>query len=98
MKKGLDFWDALILIGSALILGWALLKALGIIHSATWIDMIPYFGVGASIIGGTYKLGKIKNGVEETHTKVDRLLKIEERFNRIEHKHNLIMQKKLNIH
>jgi hypothetical protein len=98
MGRGFDFWDALILIGSALILGWALLKALGVLHSPTWVDMIPYFGVGASIVGGAYKLGKIKNSIEETHVKVDRLLKIEERFSRIEHEHNLMMQKKLNIH
>lgn len=97
MKKGLDFWDAAIIIGSIIILGWALLKALGVIHSPTWVDMMPYFGGGISILGASYKLGKIKKGIENTQEKVDKLLKLEERFNRIEHEHNLAMSGKLNV-
>lgn len=98
MKKGIDFWDVLIIIGSALILGWALLKALGIIGSPVWVDMLPYFGGGTAIIGAAYKLGKIKKGIEETQAKVDKILKIEERFNKIEHEHNLAIQGKLKLH
>lgn len=97
MKKRWDFWDILIIIGSMLILGWALLKAIGIIHSPTWVDMIPYFGVSASIIGGAYKLGKIKKGIESTEEKVDRMLKIEDRFNKIELEHALALNGKLRI-
>ena len=56
-KRNLEFWDILIIVGAILILGWALLKSLGIIGTPIWVDMIPYFGAGASIIGGAYKLG-----------------------------------------
>ena len=98
MKKlGIDFWDCLIIIGGLFILGWALLKSFGIIHSPIWVEMIPYFGGAMSIIGGAYKLGKIKRGIEETEQKVDKILKIEERFNKLEHEHNLAMCGKLNI-
>lgn len=82
-----SFWDYLIWIGIALILGWALLKSFGFINSPIWIDMIPYFGVGGAAIGGAYKLGKIMNGIEGTEKKVDKLLEIETRFNDIEKTH-----------
>lgn len=87
-RGGLNFWDYLIFIGILLIVGWALLKSLGIIHSPIWVDMIPYYGMGLAALGGTYKLGKIMNGVE-------RLLRIEERFNRLENTHNLCIEGKL---
>jgi hypothetical protein len=32
-RGGISFWDILLYLGIALILGWALLKSLGIIHS-----------------------------------------------------------------
>lgn len=96
-KNDYEVWDYLILFGAALILGWALLKAFNIIHSPTWIEMIPYFGGGASIIGGAYKLEKIKKGIEETETKVNKILKIEERFSRVENEHFLAMQGKLKM-
>jgi hypothetical protein len=60
--------------------------------------MLPYFGGGASLIGGAYKLGKIKNGIEETQRKVDSLLEFERRFRKVEHEHNLCMEGKLNVH
>ncbi len=66
MKKE-NFLDALIWIGIVLILGWALLKALRIIRSPVWIDMIPYFGLGVTAIGGAYKLRKIMKGIETTN-------------------------------
>lgn len=94
----LGFWDILIIVGTALILAWAILKALGFIHSPVWVDMLPYFGAGSAIIGGTYKLGKIMEGIEDTKNNVEKILKIEEKFNKIENGHNLAMQGKLKIH
>ncbi|MFA5020349.1 MAG: hypothetical protein WC533_04605 [Candidatus Pacearchaeota archaeon] len=89
MKRGFDFWDFLIFIGVIIILGWALLKTLGIINSPIWLEMMPYYGAGLAGLGGAYKLGKIMNGVE-------RLLRIEERFNKLEHTHNMCIDGKLN--
>jgi hypothetical protein len=97
-RINLSFWDFLLYSGALLILGWALLKAFGVIHSPVWFEMIPYFGAGASLVGGAYKLGKIKNVIEVTEKKVDKLLVIEERFKKIENEHNLCMDGKLNIH
>ncbi len=97
MKKDWDIWDIIILIGAVLIIGWALLKAIGVISSPIWVDMIPYVGGGVSIIGGAYKLGKIKKGIENTEKKVDKLVEIEERFNKVESEHKLAMNGKLKI-
>ncbi|MBU3913216.1 MAG: hypothetical protein KKB21_02765 [Nanoarchaeota archaeon] len=97
MARSWDFWDVVLLIGALLILFWALLKALGIIHSAIWVEMLPYFGAGLSLIGAAYKLGKIKNGIDVTERKVDRLLHIEERFRNVETEHSLAMNGKLKI-
>lgn len=96
-KEVVDFWDIIIIIGALAILIWALLKAFSIIQSDMWVEMIPYFGGAFSIIGGAYKLGKIKKGIEETENKVDKILKINERFAKIENEHNLAMDGKLKI-
>lgn len=93
--KRSDVWDAVIIIGALIILIWALLKAIGVINSPAWVDMLPYFGASFSIIGAAYKLGKIKKGIEETDKKVDRILSIEQRFLRVENEHNLLMSGKL---
>ena len=98
MANKWDVWDLTIVFGSLLILVWALLKALGIIHSPVWVEMVPYFGGGTAILGAAYKLGKIKKGIEDTEKKVDRILKIENRFNSLEHEHMLAMGGKLKIH
>lgn len=94
-KRGQGFWDYLIWIGIILILGWALLKALGIINTPTWVEMVPYFGVGVSAIGGAYKLGKIMKGIEETKTKVEKVLEIEEDFKEVKSNQKLCMDGKL---
>lgn len=96
-KKGIGFWDGLIIAGALAIFIWALLKSVGWIKTPIWVEMIPYFGGAASIVGGAYKLGKIKNGIEQTEFKVDRILKIEQRFNKIENEHNLALSGKLKI-
>jgi len=90
-KRFFEGWDFLIIIGALVILIWALLKAFGVIHSPAWVEMVPYFGAGASIIGGAYKLGKIKKGIEQTDEKVDKILAIEQRFTKVENEHNLVM-------
>ncbi len=88
MRRGLSFWDILIYLGLLIIIGWALLKSLGVINSPTWIDMIPYYGVGLAGLGGAYKIGKIMNGIE-------RLLHMEKRFNEVETTHKLCIEGKL---
>jgi len=98
-KRGsISFWDFLLWLGALLILAWALLKIFGVIHSPVWVEMIPFLGAGASLVGEAYKLGKIKNRIEETERKVDKLLGMEERFRKIENEHNLCMDGKLSIH
>lgn len=94
-KRGLDFWDILLIITALLIFGWALLKAVGILHSPVWVEMVPYFGMGVGILGGVYKLGKIKQGIDETKINVNKILAIEQRFNKLENEHNLAMQGKI---
>ena len=99
-KRGnikIDFWDILILFGALAILTWALMKAFRMIHTPAWVEMIPYFGGAFSIIGGTYKLGKIIRGIEETEQKVDKLITIEKRFSKVETEHKLAMGGKLKI-
>ena len=94
----IEFWDLLIIIGALFILVWALLKSFGLIHSPIWVEMIPYFGGAISLIGAAYKLGKIKRGIEETEHKVNKILRLEERFNKLEYEHGLAMCGKLKIH
>lgn len=97
MDEKKSFWESLVWIGAIIILGWVLLKIIGVISSPVWVEMLPYFGGGLSIIGAAYKLGKIKKGIEQTEEKVEKIIKIEERFNKIEHEHELAMNGKLNV-
>jgi hypothetical protein len=92
------FWDVLMWFGIILVLVWALLKSFGIIHSPIWMEMLPYFGVGVSAIGGAYKLGKIMEGINATRARVDRMILIEKRFDSLEHEHNLCKEGKLKFH
>lgn len=94
-KRGENFWDYLIWIGIILILGWALLKSLGIINTPIWIEMIPYYGVGATGIGAAYKLGKIMQGVDETKKKVEQVLKMEGEFKEVKSNQKMCMDGKL---
>jgi len=88
-----------VLIGSGLILLiWALLKSFGVIHSPVWSEMIPYFAGGTSILGIVYKWGAFNKDFEILKNKVERLIKLEERFNKVENEHNLCMQGKLSVH
>ena len=75
MDKG-DFGTILMKVGALLILGWAFLKIIGVIESPVWVEMIPYIGGGAGILGVTYHLGKIMKGIEETEGKVNEVLEI----------------------
>jgi hypothetical protein len=95
MKRGIDIWDIILLIAALVIIFWAILKAMGIIHSPVWVDMIPYISAGVALLGLVYNIGKIKKGIDETDNKVNKILGINERFNRLEHEHNLAMQGRL---
>ena len=97
IKRGFDFWDVVMLFGAMLILFWATLKSLGIIHSPIWIEMMPYFGIGITLVGAIYKMGKIARGVEETENKVKDLIIVCERFKKVENEHNLLIDGKLKI-
>ena len=97
MDKGgrVTFWDILIIVGIVLILGWALLKSLGVISSPVWINMIPYYGAGIAALGVAYKIGMIMNGINITNRRVNKLLRMEERLINLENSHNLCISGKL---
>ncbi len=101
VKRGLDFWDVIMLIGAVAILFWATLKSLGIIHSPVWVNMIPYFGAGITLIAAVYKFGKMARGIEDTEKNVHKidseLSNIKCRFNKVENEHNLLMDGKLRL-
>ena len=94
-KEDITFWDVILWLGIIAIFLWALLKSFGVINSPIWVDMIPYFGLAGSAVGGAYKLGKIMECIENTNQKVDRLLEIEKRFENIETSHNLCINGEL---
>lgn len=95
MKKRIAWWDWLTAIGLGLLLIWIILKAMGIIHSPMWVDMIPYLGIFVAITGAIYKLGRVMEVIEQTSKKVDRLLSLETRFNKLEAEHCLVMAGKM---
>ncbi|MBU2638651.1 MAG: hypothetical protein KJ955_06770 [Nanoarchaeota archaeon] len=97
IKRKNDIWGKLILIGAVLIIAWAILKSLGILHSPVWIEMLPYLGMGVSLLGVAYKLGKIMSGIEQAGSKVNKLIAMEERFAKVEHEHNLAMYGRLKV-
>jgi len=104
-KEGWNFWDIVALSGAVLILFWATLKSLGILHSPTWIEMIPFFGIGITflgfILGIAYKIGGIMHEIELTGFKVSKLVnqfsQFEKRFDKLEYEHELAVNGKLNI-
>lgn len=96
-KGQLDFGRATIFASSVIILVWAFLKSFNIIHSPAWVEAIPYFGVGFAILGMVYELGRIIKGVEHTENKVNKLIDMEKKLNKIEHEHDLAMNGKLHL-
>ena len=89
-KEGWNFWDIVALAGAVSILFWATLKSLGVLHSPTWIEMIPFFGIGITflgfILGLAYKFGGIINKIESTNFKVGKLV---EHFSQFEQRLNM---------
>jgi len=98
-KAGFDFWQALIWIGAIVILGWALLKSFGVISSPIWIQMLPYYGVGVTLLGVAYGFGKLMRDVEGTNKKVNQLSRdfngMREDFIKVKHNQVLCMNGKL---
>ncbi len=93
----------IVIYGGALgIILWAILKSIGVINTPTWIEMLPYLLGGASFLGVAYKFGEFKKEIElnikDLKVKVEHLIKIEERFSKLENEHNLCLQGKLNLH
>ena len=65
VKRGTwSLWDYLLWLGIILILGWALLKSLGIIGTPVWVQMIPIFGIVIVFIAGIFKAGKMAQNIE----------------------------------
>jgi len=98
-RRGFDFWQALIWLGAIIILSWALLKSFGIIHSPIWVEMVPYLGIGISILGVAYKFGKMANDVEYTRNKVNvfskDFLELREDFSKVKHNQMLCLSGEL---
>ncbi len=57
--------DFLLYAGAAAILIWAVLKAIHVIQSPVWVEMIPYIGGAISILALAYKAGNIVNKIDE---------------------------------
>jgi len=99
--KIFEFWDYLAIGGALLIIIWALLKSFGIISSPLWVEMLPYIGGGISLFGVTcsisYRIGRLNRDNEIVNDKLNKLLGVEERFNKLENEHKLVMNGKLNI-
>ncbi|MCK4328046.1 MAG: hypothetical protein KAW41_06310 [Candidatus Diapherotrites archaeon] len=51
-------------VGSVIVIVWAFLKSIEILHSPIWMDMIPYFGVGITLLGCVFWLGKLSEKVD----------------------------------
>ena len=85
--KTFGFWDYVILTCGIIILIWALLKSFGLIYSPIWTEMIPYYGIGITVIAAIYKLGKFKQFMNMKFKHIDfRFKGIEKRLDKIENK------------
>lgn len=62
--------------GALAILAWALLKSLHVIQTPVWVEMIPFFGGGVSLLALAYHAGKLVQKVDEIS---ERLLRFEAR-------------------
>ncbi len=74
-KRKLDVWDYILWISGLLILGWAFLKALGVINTPEWVLMIPYFAAGLALLSCVFKAGQISNSIENIDCDVKDLKK-----------------------
>ncbi|MFH1199725.1 MAG: hypothetical protein V1708_01525 [Candidatus Micrarchaeota archaeon] len=75
-------------LGAVAILLWALLKSFGIIHSPVWVDMIPFFGGGVSILALAYRadrfIQKIEQKIDEMTAEVKKIAGLSDRILTIE--------------
>ncbi|MBI5228788.1 hypothetical protein HY991_01665 [Candidatus Micrarchaeota archaeon] len=74
----------LVYLGALSIIVWALLKSLRIIQSPIWVEMVPYFGGGISLLALAYKAGKLMQTVEEIASKMKDVVGINERLLKLE--------------
>ena len=72
--------------GALIIIVWAILKSLHIIQSPVWMEMIPYFGGGMSLLAIAYQAGKLMQKVDEMAMEVRKLAGFSERILKIETK------------
>lgn len=69
-RKSWGLWDYLLWLGIILILGWALLKSFGIINTPIWVEMLPYFGAGATLIALVFKAGEVSQNIKVMGTDI----------------------------
>lgn len=91
MAKRFDFGQCLIILGALIIILWVILKSFGIINSPVWVEMVPYVGGVASMVGVAYQFGRVMHRIESIEEKLDRMIQMEQRFLKVEHEHNLAM-------
>ena len=65
--------DALIWIGIAVMIIWAIGKSFGWIHSPVWVDMLPVFGMAGAIAGIGMKVGMVLQQLKDVIAAVNKI-------------------------
>ncbi len=65
MKKSLSIWDALVWVALAIIIGWVILKILGIINTPLWLEYVPIYS--AVYIAG-WQINKLATVTEDVNS------------------------------
>jgi len=99
-KKGeFSFWQALIWIGAIIILAWAILKSFGVIESPLWVELLPYYGVGITLLGVAYGFGKLVKEVKDNSKNIRESRSdfsiLREDFTKVKHIQTLCLNGKL---
>lgn len=71
--REIDIWDIVFWLGLLTIFLWALLKSFGVIHSPSWIEMVPYFGGVVALAGFAFKAGRLFQKVDTMDKSLARL-------------------------
>ena len=53
-------------LGIVIVIAWIILKLLGYIHSPPWQEVLPFVGIGITVLCGAYKFGKQIGVMQET--------------------------------
>jgi|GEM_PF-5975285 len=60
------FWGVVMWVGLISTFVWATLKALGYIHSPPWQESMPFFMLGLTLMGGSFKFGQEMGDIQRT--------------------------------